>query len=202
MKNGTRSVIAFTFLYLFLAVAGAFSTGNGEFLFYILVVLFLGFATYLLHANVPLSGGVLWSLSAWGLLHMVGGLVPVPASWPIEGSKHVFYSVWIIPEFLKYDHVIHAFGFGITTWVCWQVLCVLIPHVQRTAGPLILCILAAMGLGALNEIVEFTAVLLIPDTNVGGYINTGWDLVSNMIGALLAASVIRWWPHADTSHSV
>jgi hypothetical protein len=42
----------------------------------------------------------------------------------------------------------------------------------------------------LNEIVEFAATLLVPETNVGGYLNTGWDLVANATGATTAALVI------------
>lgn len=49
-----------------------------------------------------------------------------------------------------------------------------------------------MGFGAANEIVEFIAVLTIPNTNVGGYENTGWDLVSNFAGSVIAATIIRW----------
>ena len=47
-----------------------------------------------------------------------------------------------------------------------------------------------MGLGALNEIIEFIAVLIIPETNVGGYVNTGWDLVANLTGCLFAGILI------------
>jgi hypothetical protein len=48
-----------------------------------------------------------------------------------------------------------------------------------------------MGLGALNEVVEFIAVLTLPETNVGGYINTGWDLVYNAIGATVGG-LLMW----------
>jgi hypothetical protein len=48
-----------------------------------------------------------------------------------------------------------------------------------------------MGFGALNEVVEFIAVLTIPNTNVGGYENTGWDLVANLTGTVVAAVCIR-----------
>ncbi len=44
-----------------------------------------------------------------------------------------------------------------------------------------------MGLGVLNELIEFSAVLVFPDTNVGGYFNTALDLVFNTLGALAAA---------------
>ena len=65
------------------------------------------------------------------------------------------------------------------------------PDPQPGLGSLTLCAAAAMGFGALNEVVEFIATLLVPETNVGGYINTGWDLVSNLCGTILAALAIR-----------
>jgi len=57
-------------------------------------------------------------------------------------------------------------------------------------GMIALCVFTGMGLGALNEIIEFAAVLMIPETNVGGYINTGWDLVANLVGCLFAGILI------------
>jgi hypothetical protein len=47
-----------------------------------------------------------------------------------------------------------------------------------------------MGVGALNEVVEFLATRLLPETNVGGFENTGWDLVFNTHGASAAAVLI------------
>ena len=47
-----------------------------------------------------------------------------------------------------------------------------------------------MGFGAANEVVEFIATRVLPETNVGGYENTGWDLVSNTVGCLVAAVLI------------
>jgi hypothetical protein len=46
-----------------------------------------------------------------------------------------------------------------------------------------------MGLGALNEVVEFIATLFL-ETNVGGYRNTGFDLIYNTVGATIAAFLI------------
>jgi hypothetical protein len=51
--------------------------------------------------------------------------------------------------------------------------------------------LAALGLGALNEVVEFVATLAQGESHVGGYTNTGWDLVTNTFAGLLAAVVIH-----------
>ena len=50
--------------------------------------------------------------------------------------------------------------------------------------------LFGMGVGALNEVVEFAVSLNVEESNVGRYLNTGWDLVANMLGAALATLVV------------
>ena len=188
-------VALFTAAYILAASAAAVLRGNREFVFYIAVMVLLAAAVYLVDRRIRFSPLVLWGLSLWGLAHMAGGLVPVPESWPISGEIRVLYSWWIIPGLLKYDHVVHAYGFGVTTRVCWEGLQSIlrgrgIVPVRPTAGMLVLCGAASLGFGALNEIVEFAAVLLVPETNVGGYYNTGWDLVSNLAGVLIAMAAI------------
>lgn len=196
--DGLLPVGLFTGAYLLAATVGALVTGNGEFVFYIVVMLVLMTAVFLVHRRVGFSGGVLWGLSLWGLLHMAGGLVPVPASWPIQGDIRVLYSWWIIPERLKYDQVVHAYGFATTTFVCWQGLRAILrgftksESIAPSAGMVTLCAAASLGFGALNEVVEFAATLIVPSTNVGGYVNTGWDLVANSVGAV-AAALFLWF---------
>ena len=41
-------------------------------------------------------------------------------------------------------------------------------------------------MGAVNEMIEFIVVLLVPDNGVGGYYNTLLDIVFNFIGAIIA----------------
>ena len=53
--------------------------------------------------------------------------------------------------------------------------------------------LIGMGLGAMNEVIEFVGTLIFPNTNVGGYVNTGWDLVCNMTGCIAAVGVVHVW---------
>jgi uncharacterized membrane protein YjdF len=189
MDKTLLRVSLFTAAYLLVATPFAFSQHNTEFLFYIGVVLLLAVVVLLLHRKVKLSAGVLWALSLWGLLHMLGGLVRLPASWPTDNDSGVLYSLWLIPGLLKYDNPVHAFGFAVATQVCWECLRT-IKGIRPTVGILALCALAGMGLGSLNEIVEFAATLMIPGTNVGGYVNTGWDLVANMLGALTTVTLI------------
>lgn len=189
-------VFLFNGTYMAAAAAVFVARRNGEFIFYIAVMLVLIAVMTVVHRRVRLTQGLLWAFSAWGLGHMAGGLVPLPAGWPYNGEHAVLYSLWFIPERLKYDHLIHAYGFGITTWLCWHVLRTALRQpdggaVRPTFGMLTLCAAAGMGFGALNEVLEFIAVLTIPNTNVGGYENTAWDMVSNLVGALAAAGIIR-----------
>lgn len=189
-------VLAFTTVYMTAAVASSMAQGNREFVFYIAVMATLIAVMMLVHRRVGLTTGLLWALSVWGLLHMAGGLVRIPEGWPYNGDHDVLYSLWLVPERLKYDQIVHAYGFAVTTWLCWHGLTSGLQRgfgivLQPTLGMLTLCAAAGTGFGAMNEVVEFIAVLTIPNTNVGGYVNTGWDLVANLIGAAAAAVVIR-----------
>src|SRR5690606_18892114 len=162
------------------------------------VVVLAAALAVLLDAKVArLPTWLLWCLSAWGLLHMLGGNVPLTRS---DGEPIVLYSLWLIPfnaptGWLKYDQVIHAFGF----FTCACVVSVLMTPLLRedrraSVMPYALAALAGMGLGALNEVVEFAAVLTLPETNVCGYINTGWDLVANGVRATLGGALL--WERA------
>lgn len=194
-------VAAGVFGTLYIATAGvaAGATGNAEFLFYVVVMIVLAGVILAVHWRFGLSTELIWLLAVWGLLHMAGGLVPVPGSWPIAGEIRVLYSWWILHDgergFIKYDHLVHAYGYGVTAWLVWQSLEGLLRQrftveaVRPTAGLMVIVAVASMGFGAINEIVEFIATLFA-ETNVGGYVNTGWDLVANGTGAVLACGLI------------
>jgi uncharacterized membrane protein YjdF len=189
-------VIVFTAAYMIAAIAGAIVRGNREFVIYIAVMLGLIAGINVMHRRYPLTGALLWAFSVWGLLHMAGGLLPIPDSWARDGPHGVLYSWWIAPPWLKFDQAVHAYGFGITTWLCWHVLRLSLRSpgdapVRFTPGIMLLCIAAGMGFGAFNEVIEFSATRILPDTNVGDYENTGWDLVSNLAGSVIAALIIR-----------
>lgn len=195
---------AVTLTYVAVAAAWALWVGNLEFVFYVCVMLALMACVAWVHSHVSLSPGLLWALSIWGALHMAGGLVVVPDDWPTHGEFRVLYSLWIIQGqaaaqgdpggWLKYDQVVHAYGFGVATWLCWQGLQGAWSEresrrLHPSPGLMALVALAGMGLGAVNEVIEFVATR-ITTTNVGGYVNTGWDLVYNTLGSCVAAVVI------------
>lgn len=189
------AVLLFTAAYLLAAVVGASVTGNREFVFYLVVMAILIAVVFGVHRRIHIPNALLWALSIWGLLHMAGGLLPIPSHWPHEPPNAVLYSWWVIPQRLKYDQFVHAYGFGVTTWLCYHGLCSIAldysVRLRPSFGVLTICAVAGMGFGSLNEIIEFVAVLSLPNTNVGGYINTGWDLVSNAVGCVAAAVAIR-----------
>jgi len=203
-KHNLKPLIIFTIGYTAASAVVATLTGNTEFIFYLVVMLVLIALTLFVYRRVAFPISALWGLSVWGLLHMMGGMMPVPEVWQTNDPINVLYSFWLIPGWLKYDQVIHAYGFGIATWICWECLRFIVREnnnghdLQPTSGTLILCLCAGMGLGAFNEVVEFFATLVIPDTNVGDYANTGWDLVFNLIGGIIAITIIRGVHHKNT----
>lgn len=194
-SRGELAVVWVTFAYMLVSLIAAIRLKNPEFVFYLLVMGVLIAVVFCVHVKMKLHIAALWGLSVWGLAHMAGGLMPIPNSWPIKGESFVLYNLWLVPGLLKYDQLVHAFGFGLITWICWQGLGKAFNKhgigVEPTFGILTICVACGMGFGAANEIVEFIATIALPNTNVGGYINTGWDLVANFAGCLMAAMMIR-----------
>jgi uncharacterized membrane protein YjdF len=179
-------VLGFTLYYI--------SIKNFEFLWYIAVMVFF-FALILLTLHrSKFNYTILVGLSVWGFMHMAGGGVMV------QGD--VLYAFPLIPIagsgdslILKYDQLVHLIGFGVSTLVVFHLIR---PYLNSHVNWMVmfpLIVLAGMGVGALNEIVEYIAVLLFPETGVGGYNNTMIDMVFNTLGAIVAVLIIyfkRW----------
>jgi hypothetical protein len=190
LSLGERRVLIFTLVYVAAFTIWFLMRGNYEFVIYVATMLGLIWLVGANRRQAAWPEPMLWALTFWGLLHMAGGGVHV------EGA--VLYALQLIPvigegelRLLKYDQVVHAYGFGITAWLLRHLLVRHFPATRTGWSGYVYPALASMGLGAVNEIIEFTAVLLIPDTNVGGYYNTALDLVMNALGAVLAMIIIR-----------
>ena len=152
---------------------------NFEFVLYVGVILIVGAWVVWKQRSVRFDLPILWGLTIWGLLHMAGGNIRV--------GDDILYGLQLIPVVLRYDELVHAFGFGTATLVCHHLLKpYLRDGIDRWRTLSILIVLMGSGLGAINEIIEFIAVKTLPETNVGGYDNTLWDLIFNLIGGLLA----------------
>ncbi|MCB1357742.1 MAG: DUF2238 domain-containing protein [Maritimibacter sp.] len=191
IKPAEKAVAGFVIAYLVAFSAWFFSIGNAEFAIYIVTMLVL---MTLIGATLRVGeypAPMLWALALWGLLHCAGGGVPV--------GDQVLYATQVLPligdgttemTLLKYDQIVHALGFGITAWVLWHVLTRHYPETRGSWTAYAFPALAAMGLGAVNEIIEFSAVVIVQDTGVGGYINTALDLCFNAAGALIAVTLV------------
>lgn len=192
MTRPTRAevvVALFTLAYVAGFTVFFLGIGNYEFIVYILTMAGLIALVGLSLQVAEYPPAMLWALSFWGLAHMAGGGVPVGGS--------VLYNLHLVPLIetgevfvLKYDQLVHAYGFGVAAWLLHHLLLRHFPETRGTATAVFYPLLGAMGLGALNEMIEFSAVLLVPDTNVGGYINTALDLVFNTLGAAIAMVLI------------
>jgi len=185
----------FVALYMVGFSAKAVLGGNLEFVFYAAVMVVLIAATAMFHARVRFTTPLLWGLAVWGLLHMAGGNIPIPYSLAPDfspdpsdpGGSTVLYNMRLAAFLPRYDQVVHAYGFGVATLACFQAIRAAAgPGLRMGIGIAFACLLMGVGLGALNEVIEFTATRFM-ETNVGDYPNTGWDLVANLLGASLAA---------------
>ncbi|MDX2148291.1 MAG: DUF2238 domain-containing protein [Planctomycetota bacterium] len=193
-----RGPAIFTVSYMLMATAVALSRGNHEFIFYALMMAFFIYCAWELDRRAHLSQPVLWMLSLWGLFHMAGGNVPIPAAWSVPADPAVLYNFKPAPWLPKYDQVVHFYGFMVAMMTCWEGMEGMTHNtIKPKLGPLTIAVLAAMGLGAFNELVEFVATRILPETNVGGYENTGWDLVANTLGAIVGAMIIGWTPFGE-----
>jgi putative membrane protein len=162
---------------------------NYEFIIYAGVIIFFLCIIGLTLKKVEYTPAALISLTVWSALHLAGGGIPVG-----EGR---LYDMMIIrlseiyPVF-RYDQFVHIWGFGAATLVMY---CLLKNSLHKPfAHPIafsIVMIMAGLGVGAFNEILEFAVSAIIPESGVGGYLNTSLDLCADFIGAVLGFVYIQ-----------
>jgi len=189
IKKGQIPILAVNACALLIFAMLFASRKNYEFLLYIGVIIF--FLLVILGSNrkVDYPNSALWGLTVWALLHMSGG------GLYIRGKK--LYEIILIPlsenyNIFRYDQFVHIVGFGVATFVMYLLIKpLLIDNVKGWTALSIVVVMAGLGVGALNEIVEFAATVLVPETGVGGYTNTSLDLVADLIGAIGAVIFIR-----------
>lgn len=170
------------------------SAKNYEFILYMLVVAGVFLLVLLTLDRSRFDNTILWGLSIWAWLHMAGGGVKI--------GSGVLYGLHLIPItgegdafILKFDQFVHFFGFGVATLIAYHLWSLYLREDinKKVVYPLV--VLTGMGIGSLNEIIEFVAVLVSPETGVGGYYNTMIDMVFNTFGAIAAAVFIHYRSH-------
>jgi uncharacterized membrane protein YjdF len=189
----------FVLAYMVVFSAAAWRQGNDEFMIYAGAMAVIIAVVVVLHRRVRFCRRTLWLLAAWGVLHMAGGTVPIPETLADasgkDAAKAVLYSLRPADWLPRYDQITHAFGFFSATLACWDAIAGSLRRRRAedrlpSVGLALAAALMGCGLGAANEVLEFAATRLLPETNVGGYVNTGWDLVANTVGTLAAAGLL------------
>ena len=184
MRKELKSTVIVTLLVLIVFLIKALLAKNYEFIGYwvVLVLLFLFVIKLDKKFNFPLSAIIFFSI--WSILHMAGGLIKI-------GNTRLYDLILIDilgdPFFiLKFDQLMHVYAyFAISILVYFA----LKKQFKGTEKSLIaFTILAALGIGLLNEVIEFAMVVFANAADaVGGYYNTALDLVFNLLGAIIGS---------------
>lgn len=188
--------LAFAVLYATFAAFHFVSIGNDEFLGYIVVIVLLIILGGCVLAHHCVPAWLLWLLSSVGLLHMLGAAVSIGGDilynyvpFPIENPTGL--------TFIKFDQIVHTYGSGVAAVLAYFFLK---DRGFHWFSLFLFSVLVAMGVGAINEIIEFVAKLTVPDSDVGGYYNTAVDLTVNFLGSLLGAALtVVFWRHSTRS---
>lgn len=189
LKPGQRLIVAVNIIALAIFTFIFLARQNYEFIIYIAVIVFFMAVILATNHRVNFPNDVLWGLTMWAFLHMVGG------GLVIGGIRvYDFMILDIIGEpynILRYDQFVHTLGFAVATIASYHIIK---PNLKKNfswKALSIIIVMAGVGFGALNEIIEFLATVFLHSTGVGGYVNTALDLVFNLIGAM-GAMVFIW----------
>jgi hypothetical protein len=129
----------------------------------------------------PLPGAVLWALSAWGLMHLAGGLLGDPS-----GRTSILYNWWLVDGWVRYDQVVHGYGIAVVT--------IALAHsARRSDRPVLRGFAWGQAIGVGNEVVENVFARLVEGSNVGDAVNTAWDLAWHLVGG---AAAVVWMVRA------
>jgi putative membrane protein len=194
LRRGQKAILAFNLASIALFTTRFVKSGNSEFLLYVGVILFFMTVIGATEERMKYPDQLLWGLTLWAQMHLAGGSVF------IGGIK--LYEIILVPLvgspyfIFRYDQLVHIVGFAAATLMAFHLIG---PHLKERSAPrgmsfYLVLVMAGLGFGALNEIIEFAATILVPESGVGGYENTALDLVADLVGALLAATRVRFGP--------
>jgi uncharacterized membrane protein YjdF len=194
MKKGVKILSWLMVIFLLSFLAYFILNHNYEFIGYITVVGILFFILVWSNKYYDFPIFALWLFAIWVVLHMLGGSIYIGGTRLYDLILlNWFNGADISKEFviLKYDQFIHAYCYvAIASLIYFMLKQHMKP--RQTKALIIFTILAAVGVGLLNEVIEFGLVLFAGAAEtVGGYYNTALDLVFNLIGAILGAILAK-----------
>ena len=188
MKKELKWVTGITLLVLIGFLMKAFSVGNFEFIGYWVFLVAMFLVVIKISDKFKLPTWAISLFAIWSVLHMAGGLLRVGG-----GRLYDLMFVNIIgdPYFiLKYDQVIHVYCYFAISILVYYILKNYIP--KKESALITFSVLSALGIGLLNEVLEFGMVIFADAAEaVGGYYNTALDLVFNLVGAIIGPFFAR-----------
>lgn len=190
IKKSHWIILFVNIIYLIIFTIIFLKRSNIEFLIYVGAIIFVLAILGLLSIKIKFSNFVLIGLSLVGFLHMLGGALI------INGSR--LYVHYFVLGLVKYDLIIHFLGIFFAVFLFYEILK---NHLKLGDIPKFILFLilffAGLGIGGLHEIIEFILVLALPETGVGGYANTMWDMIANSLGALSAFILLNIFMRKD-----
>ncbi|MCE2526938.1 MAG: hypothetical protein J4G00_05330 [Actinomycetia bacterium] len=153
-------------------------TGSKLALPYLLWMVSAGLILMYVDGRVRFSTHVLVFLCISGFCHMAGGNL-------------VFEDLFLYEQSwggIGYDHLVHVIGLGTAGLAVWEATTWIL-HARSGKEAALVAFLGANAVGAVIEIGEYLATLVLSVASVGDYANNMQDLIANMVGGLLAA----WW---------
>lgn len=173
----------FTMAFLLVFSILAIFNSNYEFLYYglVLSVLLIGIISYSKIVYFPLE--IIIGLVIFTFLHVLGGNIFI--------SNIRLYDYWVVDGLVKYDNIMHFLGsflVGISAYSLVK------PYAKQKVPKYIVwstLVLIVMGVGAMNEVLEFSAVMFLGVAErVGDYYNNATDLVFNLFGGIFSCFFI------------
>lgn len=174
----------FTLLYLVVFLGIALVQQNSEFFFYTIVLIVMLLVVVMVSPRLRLEKWIMTFASLLVLLHLSSGHIYI-------GDTRL-YDLYLAGNF-RMDNLVHLLGGLLSTFLSYNLLEPFIHHRVRN-NPLtfsLIVVLLALGVGSMNEILEFVGVIFFNAADgVGGYENNAKDQVYNFFGAVLASIVI------------
>ncbi len=155
-----------------------------EFFIYAGVILLLILVTWNRFRHLNISSWVLLLIEIGILMHFAGAFIQV------DGHR-LYDSRFLDIRFDKYVHFVNAMIATLVTIHVFQKR-----QLQVGGFMLMVAVLVVLGLGGINEIVEYIVTLTVEHNGVGAYHNNMLDLVANLLGSISAALVFRYAPGA------
>ncbi|HIG52294.1 TPA: DUF2238 domain-containing protein [Candidatus Pacearchaeota archaeon] len=185
MRKELKFPVYFVYLFLISLLIYIIPKGNYEFIGYAVVIGFLFYFLTITDKLYKYSIFGIWLFAIWVVLHLFGGILY------FGGTR--LYDIVLINllgppyDILKYDQFVHTY--------CYFAIAILLYYplkkymkVSSKIPLIVFAILSAIGIGLLNEVIEFGMVIFADAADaVGGYYNTALDLVFNLIGAIIGA---------------